>query len=224
MASNSALQSLHDSMNPQYQPRHLDLLNIRHRSRQIEEHRIQLGQIDCTIVESVGSNRWDDPAWSPDLSCFFEQIPAVAVTVDLACYSRCPRHSPLANEMKETFAGFERLLRHPFLTRAAVIVILTNPEGFSSRLAEFPLSRYFPDFEESNGSNAAMAIEYIRNRFISLYLQHGPELRIRVYVSESNDLTILDRLYTVIQDVVIKRALSRGIMGEELENRDEKLR
>lgn len=87
----------------------------------------------------------------------------ILFVVDLTCYDRVGDPINGDNAMVEQLKRFDSIVNSRWFSRTSIILILNNAEGFKAKLAQSPLSTYFPDYLD--GNDVYKATQYLLNRF-----------------------------------------------------------
>lgn len=96
----------------------------------------------------------------------FENVTTILFVVNLAEYDETLFEDDTCNKMQESLTLFDSIINSRWFLRTNVFLQLSNIENFKTKLQTSPLKNYFLDY--TGGSDADIALDYIRERFVSL--------------------------------------------------------
>ncbi|KAI9374294.1 guanine nucleotide binding protein, alpha subunit [Aspergillus egyptiacus] len=207
--------ALHDNLNyffnslerlfePGWLPDNQDMLQARLRTTGITETLFELGQMNFRMMD-VGGQRSERKKW---IHCF-EGVQCLLFMVALSGYDQCLVEDQSANQMHEAMMLFESLVNGEWFKRKPIILFLNKIDLFKAKLAISPVSKHFPDYNDSN-TNFDAAAKYFGDRFRGI--NRIPEREIYIHYTNATDTTLLKATMDSVQDMIIQKNLHTLIL------------
>ena len=215
---------------PDYLPNDQDVLRSRLRTTGITETLFELGQLNYHMFD-VGGQRSERKKW---VHCF-EGVHCLMFVAALSGYDQCLVEDKTAvslallrfweiifyetllatlianipscmqNQMQEALLLFESIMSLAWFKGSSIILFLNKIDLFKEKLAQKPVSEYFPDYTGAADDYSA-ASKYFANKFKSLNRTEGRE--IYVHFTNATDTNLLKITMQSVQDTIIQSNLS----------------
>lgn len=189
---------------PDYLPNDQDVLRSRLRTTGITETLFELGQLNYHMFD-VGGQRSERKKW---VHCF-EGVHCLMFVAALSGYDQCLVEDKTANQMQEALLLFESIMSLAWFKGSSIILFLNKIDLFKEKLAEKPVSEYFPDYTGANDDYNA-ASKYFATKFKSLNRTEDRE--IYVHFTNATDTNLLKITMQSVQDTIIQSNLSTLIL------------
>ncbi|KAL3456361.1 guanine nucleotide binding protein, alpha subunit [Aspergillus heterothallicus] len=207
--------ALHDNLNyffsslerifaPGWLPDNQDMLQARLRTTGITETLFELGQMNFRMMD-VGGQRSERKKW---IHCF-EGVQCLLFMVALSGYDQCLVEDQNANQMHEAMMLFESLVNGEWFKRKPIILFLNKIDLFKDKLEISPISKHFPDYNDSNTDFDA-ATKYFADRFRGI--NRIPDREIYIHYTNATDTTLLKATMDSVQDMIIQKNLHTLIL------------
>ncbi|KAL2854921.1 guanine nucleotide binding protein, alpha subunit [Aspergillus pseudoustus] len=207
--------ALHDNLNyffsslerifaPGWLPDNQDMLQARLRTTGITETLFELGQMNFRMMD-VGGQRSERKKW---IHCF-DGVQCLLFMVALSGYDQCLVEDQNANQMHEAMMLFESLVNGEWFKRKPIILFLNKIDLFKDKLEISPISKHFPDYNDSNTDFDAAA-KYFADRFRGI--NRIPDREIYIHYTNATDTTLLKATMDSVQDMIIQKNLHTLIL------------
>ncbi|KAM0805707.1 guanine nucleotide-binding protein alpha-2 subunit [Usnea florida] len=187
-----------------YLPSDQDVLRSRLRTTGITETLFELGQLNYHMFD-VGGQRSERKKW---VHCF-EGVHCLMFVAALSGYDQCLVEDKTANQMQEALLLFESIMSLTWFKSSSIILFLNKTDLFKEKIAEKPVSDYFPDYTGASNDYKA-ASEYFANKFRALNRTEDRE--IYVHFTNATDTNLLKLTMQSVQDTIIQSNLTTLIL------------
>lgn len=170
---------------PGYVPSQEDTLRSRVKTAGIRETTFEIDGSGVRFqVYDVGGARSERKKWIHA----FENVDCIAFTVDASAYCRLLFEDESVNRMQEQLTLWDSMVNSRWFTKTCFVLIFTKIDWLPEQLTLYPITTYFPDFEEPESGGMTQRIDsyltYIKNRFVSLVESEESLQRIRVMYTD----------------------------------------
>jgi guanine nucleotide-binding protein G(i) subunit alpha len=175
-----------------------DIPRLRKPTSGIYEARLQpRWGLSLRLFDIVGQ-----PSWIKKRIHSFEAVTSIIFVVNLAAYDKVLSGKPSQNTMMESLMLFDSVVNSPWLRRASIILFLNNVSHFKQKVADSPLSDYFPDYSGDNDVNNAA------NYILSIFTKaNRSNLTLYSHFTESGDAANLGHVYDSVRDTCMQNNL-----------------
>ncbi|CAF9939526.1 hypothetical protein IMSHALPRED_001540 [Imshaugia aleurites] len=187
-----------------YLPSDQDVLRSRLRTTGITETLFELGQLNYHMFD-VGGQRSERKKW---VHCF-EGVHCLMFVAALSGYDQCLVEDKTANQMQEALLLFESIMSLTWFKSSSIILFLNKTDLFREKIAEKPVSDYFPDYTGASNDYKATS-EYFANKFRALNRTEDRE--IYVHFTNATDTNLLKLTMQSVQDTIIQSNLTTLIL------------
>nr|KAJ3420203.1 hypothetical protein HK105_005970 [Polyrhizophydium stewartii] len=137
-----------------------DILHIRHRTTQIVEMSIIISGRTFRFFD-VGGQRGDRKRWIP----YFDDVHSILFIASLADYDQVLVEDTRVNRMIDSLALFETIFNHKLLQNSGMILFLNKKDLFEAKIADSPISMFFPDYDPSKNKDVKHATSFFKKKF-----------------------------------------------------------
>ncbi|KAL9098294.1 MAG: hypothetical protein Q9163_006023 [Psora crenata] len=187
-----------------YLPNDQDVLRSRLRTTGITETLFELGPLNYHMFD-VGGQRSERKKW---IHCF-EGVHCLMFVAALSGYDQCLVEDKTANQMQEALLLFESIMSLTWFKSSSIILFLNKTDLFKEKIAEKPVSDYFPDY-----TGAANDFQAAANYFANKFRSHNrtEDREIYVHYTNATDTNLLKLTMTSVQDTIIQSNLTTLIL------------
>jgi len=188
-----------------YLPTETDVLRVRARTTGIIETTFKVKDSNFRMTD-VGGQRSERKKW---IHCF-EDVTAIIYCVALNEYDMKLFEDERVNRMEESLELFEEICNSKWFTKTAIVLFLNKSDLFYEKIKKVDLKVLFPDY--TDGCNAEKALEYIKNKFMSL--NRNQSKKIFVNVTCATDTENVKLVFDAAKEIIISQNLERLGFGQ----------
>ncbi|KAJ3006348.1 guanine nucleotide-binding protein subunit alpha [Thoreauomyces humboldtii] len=163
---------------PDYLPNDQDVLRSRVKTTGIAESTFFIENLTYRMFD-VGGQRSERRKW---IHCF-EKVTAIVFLVAISEYDQFLVEDASVNRIQESLALFDSICNSRWFTKTSMILFLNKIDLFKAKLAQSPLSNYFPEF--ASGDDYTKACSFMWNKFKSL--NRSPTKEIYIHYTCATD-------------------------------------
>lgn len=139
-----------------------------------------------------------------------DEMSILIYVVDVAAYNLSASDAAPSSCIMEDLALFEQICSSKWLATTPILLLLSNTDVLKSKLAEYPLADYYPDYTGSSTDFEAAKL-FFRQRFLGLNQKYG--MRIHVLFTDSMATVKLGKVIVANIDKILTegRILTFGV-------------
>jgi len=190
---------------PGYIPTEQDVLRARVRTTGIIETQFSFKNIIFRMFD-VGGQRSERKKW---INCF-DGVTAVMFVSALSGYDSKLFEDQETNRIHESLTLFDAICNNKFFQQTSMILFLNKRDLFEQKIAQNPLSRFFPEFRGPDGDPKA-AMQFILGMFLEL--NKDPSKKLYHHFTTATNTDNISAVFDAVSDTIIEQRLSSIGLG-----------
>jgi len=134
----------------------------------------------------------------------FDNVNAILFfsALDSYCLAATPPHTWRIDEELAVWASLQQQIS----SNVSFIFLQNKSDIFAQIIKTHPLSKYFPDMPEAEGSDHDACVKYLRNRFLAKWRGTG---NLNFHLTNSLDKGLIKKIWDEVRQDILLRVLSQ---------------
>eukprot|EP01129_Flabellula_baltica_P000627 TRINITY_DN10601_c0_g1_i1.p1 TRINITY_DN10601_c0_g1~~TRINITY_DN10601_c0_g1_i1.p1 ORF type:complete len:353 (-),score=87.62 TRINITY_DN10601_c0_g1_i1:103-1161(-) len=186
----------------EFKPTLDDIIRAKLKTTGIFETCFEFQQLNFKIVD-VGGQRAERRKW---MHCFTD-VRAVIFLAAIDEYNMVLEEDGTTNRMEESLQLFSDLTGSRWLCDSVIVLFLNKSDLFKKKIKDHPLSNYFDDINEQDGSNYDAAYEYIEKKYQEAYTGNSTCYSFKTCALDTDKCI---KVFSSVTDDVLQSALRKA--------------
>ena len=174
-------------LRPDFIPSNDDILQTRVSTLQATDNVVSADNKTFHFID-VGGQHHFRKQWS----AFFDNVNAIVFVVSLSSYNQNLEENTNKNRMTDAMELFETICNDPILSRIPITLLLNKADLFEKKVAQFPISDYFPDFTPSSSNPFKAGAKYFEQKL--LQCNNSSKRRVTAFLTKCTDTSSMDAI------------------------------